>query len=89
MAKDWNRDWTKDKKWFCHDCQAHTGVIGDYYMVTDALWETYGCKDGMLCISCLEKRIGRELDPEDFTEALVNKGVVTKMSELMRLRIER
>jgi hypothetical protein len=83
------KDWTKDKKWLCHDCQAHTGVMGDYYMIKDELWERHGCREGMLCIACLEARMGRELNPEDFTEALVNKGVATKRSELMRLRVGR
>lgn len=82
------REWLSDTKWWCVDCQIHTGAVGDYYMVQDDMWETHGVGDGMLCLVCLEKRVGRELKADDFTEALVNKGALTFRSELMRQRVE-
>ena len=57
-------------------------------MVQDDMWERHGAGDGMLCLVCLEKRVGRELEALDFTEALVNQGVLTFRSELMRQRVE-
>lgn len=43
-------------------------------MVHDFLWKKTGLDydDGMLCIGCLEQRLGRQLTWEDFTTAPVN-----------------
>lgn len=46
-------------------------------MVTDELWEiaTEDCgKDVMLCIGCLENRIGGELTADDFPSRPINLG---------------
>ena len=58
----------------CKDCKEE--VIREYYMVWDEIWENAGmkCDGGQLCIGCLEKRIGRELVPDDFLEAPINDG---------------
>jgi len=50
----------------CDDCGVST--YGEYYMVQDAIWQRYG-SDWMLCIGCLEKRMGRQLVTRDFTAA--------------------
>ena len=56
----------------CQDCSKHT-AIADYYMVTDELWALAHPECfGMLCLACLERRIGRALCPADFTAAPVN-----------------
>jgi hypothetical protein len=59
----------------CWDCATCTNCIGEYYMVDDALWEyatdDFG-GDGMLCIGCLENRLGGLLTKDDFTGAPVN-----------------
>lgn len=49
----------------------------EYYMVQDAIWSAVGIApdDGMLCIACLEKRLGRELNAKDFTNVLLNEAV--------------
>ncbi len=59
---------------FCLDCQINTLEAYEYYMVHDHVWSQTGLKknDGMLCISCLENRIGRTLNSKDFTNALIN-----------------
>jgi hypothetical protein len=47
-------------------------------MVHDSVWGDAGMKtnprkpEGMLCIGCLEDRLGRRLTPADFTDAEVN-----------------
>jgi hypothetical protein len=53
----------------CVDCRKCTFCSGEYYMVADALWSASGMGpfDGMLCLLCLEQRIGRELTINDFT----------------------
>lgn len=58
----------------CRDCGDNTHEIDEYYMVNDEVWEASGMgpHDGMLCIGCLEKRIGRRLNRTDFTDAPVN-----------------
>lgn len=56
----------------------------EWYMVRPALWalawsrdpnrtlDQFGIAEGYLCVGCLEKRIGRELMADDFTDAPVN-----------------
>jgi hypothetical protein len=59
----------------------------DHYVVKDEIWKeaiSSGPKALLvgeeskiqLCISCLEKRIGRRLLKSDFTDAKINDGVV-------------
>ena len=57
----------------CRDCEKDT-MKGDenYYMVLFTLWDTYGV-DGMLCVRCLEERVGRKLTYYDFTNAPINR----------------
>ena len=60
----------------CLDCEVDTSELGEYYMVWDILWmEAVGdLHGGMLCLGCLEKRLGITLTPDDFTDAPVNQG---------------
>ena len=64
----------------CVDCGEETasdfctpGTNG-VYIVYDDVWEASGLGplDGYLCVRCLEKRIGRRLCNEDFTDADIN-----------------
>lgn len=58
---------------FCLDCNVNTLAIDEYYMVQFSLWrEANPSEEGMLCIGCLENRIGRQLTVDDFIEAPVN-----------------
>ena len=67
----------------CVDCGVGTLTLGEWYMVKDDVWEKAWAdrlkswyRDGLgveiLCIGCLEKRIGRTLTAIDFTDAPVN-----------------
>lgn len=56
----------------CADCPVDTNQNGEYYMVTHNIWGRYGAGDGMLCIGCLETRMGRKLDKYDFMNVPVN-----------------
>ena len=40
------------------------------YMVNDDVWEAANGGFGWLCIGCLETRLGRQLQPEDFNRSL-------------------
>ena len=46
-------------------------------MVHDAVWAAAGMPtatpSGFLCVGCLERRLGRRLRPDDFSEFEVNK----------------
>ena len=41
-------------------------------MVTDAIWNKVVGRKGMLCIGCLEARLGRTLISTDFTACPLN-----------------
>jgi len=42
---------------------------------------------GMLCVGCLEKRIGRILTRNDFTDAHINNPKTHPMTDRLRSRI--
>jgi hypothetical protein len=57
----------------CQDCSKHTAG-GDYYMVQHALWsQVHPNRHGMLCLSCLQARLGRRLIRDDFLDAPINQ----------------
>jgi hypothetical protein len=59
--------------WRCLDCGLDTIESGDYYMLRDAVWlEGNPAEAGMLCLECVEKRLGRLLTPWDFSTAPIN-----------------
>jgi hypothetical protein len=55
----------------CVECGVHTINAREYYMVRDDVWPLEP-RGGMLCVGCLEERIGRRLVPTDFTDAAIN-----------------
>lgn len=60
----------------CLDCRRDTS--DEYYMVHDELWiEANPDDEGMLCVLCLERRLGRRLTSADFTDAPVNDASET------------
>ncbi len=65
-----------DNEFVCLDCKVNTLYTEEYYMVNDYLWKSAfptEDTDGMLCVGCLEARIGRTLTPSDFTPAPLNQ----------------
>ena len=60
-------------KWLCLDCSKDlSGPGGDYYGLKDQLWRELvprAQRHGMLCLSCVRRRLGRELTPENFKQA--------------------
>ena len=55
--------------WDCAKCGTDTSK--EYYMVHDVLWEEYGV-DPLLCVGCLEEKMGRQLWSGDFTHCALN-----------------
>jgi hypothetical protein len=61
-----------DMAGLCRECGINTMTLGEFYMVHDSVWPLE--KDaGLLCIGCLEERIGRRLVPSDFTACPLNR----------------
>lgn len=69
----------------CLDCGAHTtpctGKRGcrhigrwEHYMVLPEVWAAARMGKGYLCIGCLERRLGRRLQPEDFSGLPINES---------------
>ena len=58
----------------CSDCEVDTGFTGidEYYMVHHDLWVQVNGGEGFLCIGCLEERLGRELNANDFPAFPIN-----------------
>lgn len=70
----------------CLDCGVNTSAIDEYYMVYDEVWlEANPVDCGMLCIVCLEKRLGRLLTAKDFTGYPINSEF--NKSELLKARM--
>jgi hypothetical protein len=59
-----------DNNWLCLDCGKDTlHSKGDYYMLRNRLWRQLVPREqrhGMLCLACVESRLGRPLVSEDF-----------------------
>lgn len=56
----------------CLDCLDHRPPM---FHVQDELWAAHGAGDRILCTGCLEKRMGRPLAIQDFTDAPVNDHI--------------
>lgn len=78
------------KMFDCVDCGKNTDDHDEYYMVHDEVWRKEARMTdfgGMLCISCLEERIGRRLTQVDFTNYPVNTLMFTPKSDLLLNRL--
>jgi hypothetical protein len=71
----------------CLDCGVNTLFIDEYYMVQNSIWNKHGVDRGMLCIGCLEHRVGRRLEPDDFTDCPLNIGKAIAGSDRLRSRL--
>lgn len=75
----------------CMDCEVDTKKIREYFMVEDDIWaENVPEHRGFLCVGCLEDRMGRELEANDFPSHLpINSpdGLFFPHSERLRARL--
>ncbi len=74
----------------CLDCKKDTYKLGEYYMVVNRVWNRANPKKkGMLCIGCLEERLGRKLHFRDFLWCPLNVINVfdSKTSERLKDRL--
>jgi hypothetical protein len=72
--------------WGCADCGDDTRK--EYYMVHEYLWAQHGAEP-VLCIGCLEVRMGRELWSGDFTHWPINNINMFEKSDRLIERLER
>ena len=76
------------KKFKCLDCGVDTGKILEHYFIHLSVWlQVHNSKTGMLCIGCLENRLGRKLTSEDFPPVSINDPKICAMSDRLRSRI--
>lgn len=63
--------------------------MGEYYMVTNRIWKRVNPKQvGMLCIGCLEERLGRKLMHADFLWCPLNvMNVFDRSSKRLKSRL--
>jgi hypothetical protein len=52
-------------------------------MVHDDVWRASGLAEdgGMLCVSCLEARLGRKLRQSDFPDWSINRRVLQRLAD--------
>ncbi len=74
----------------CTDCGHDCKLMGERYMVTFEVWARAQLLGGyayMLCVRCLELRIGRRLVAGDFIRCGLNDGPQYHRSLLLRSRL--
>ena len=77
------------KKWLCLDCGIDTGRLNEHYFINTELWlSLVTSKLGMLCVGCLEKRLGRQLNKADFPDVTINNPRYSRMSTRLLNRIK-
>lgn len=71
----------------CMDCAVNTAKIEERYSLKNEVWQQANPRiKGMLCVGCVEKRLGRELTCADFTDVPLNGWKC--QSERLRKRVE-
>lgn len=71
----------------CTVCNVNTGDLQEYYMVHDFIWKEAGDTEGMLCIICLEAKLGRMLTPLDFPNLPINTLDIAPRSLILLERL--
>jgi len=73
----------------CADCRWNTSYLNEFYMVCDTVWNE-ACRQkpaSILCVGCLEERIGRRLTPYDFIDCPLHDPNEHKQSNRLRARL--
>lgn len=69
--------------------RVHSEGLREYFHIKNDVWGTVAKSHECLCIRCLEERLGRELESEDFTDTPCNDVHRFIVSGLMRDRVLR
>lgn len=63
------------------DCSKDTW--NEYYMLYARVWKKANPQvEGKLCVSCVERRLGRRLTPKDFTKVIINTEKTKRTAKL-------
>ncbi len=77
------------RKFLCLDCRIDTSKANELYMLQDETWKLTGLgKVGMLCVSCTENRIGRQLTSTDFNDSYLNNYRTASKSDKLVSRMK-
>jgi hypothetical protein len=72
----------------CLDCRVDTVAIDEWYRVRNEVWAAANPSEhGMLCIGCLEARLGRRLSRRDFMKCYLNDDVTSPRSARLTNRL--
>ena len=78
----------QDDAHHCMDCGVDVFEIHEYYMIHNELWDKINPDViGLLCIGCVEKRLGRKLKPDDFPVYEINSYHTLTQSNRLKSRI--
>lgn len=76
------------RRFLCVDCEVDTGKIREHYFVHTTLWlSVMPTTKGMLCVGCLEKRLGRKLCRADFPPVFINNPRFEPKSQRLMERL--
>lgn len=88
LQRDWKGKWTRyiHDLHLCEDCELNVFEMREYYMIHDMVWGSVVRQEHqhiLLCIGCIEARLGRTLTPADFTFCGVNVCANKKSMRLL------
>jgi len=81
--------YTQNEVRMCQDCGHDTYMMGELYMLQFYLWDDMLERTGwahMLCIGCVEERLGRRLERSDFINCPLNFELRYTKRQSLRLR---
>ena len=84
-------DYMRPERFMCHDCGHDTAAMGEMYHLFDWLWirVVRAKRTGpvhMLCIGCVEERLGYTLTQDCFSSAPLNTNWDHHYKQSLRLR---
>lgn len=75
---------------FCDDCENDVKGLGEFhYKVKSEIWLKVAKSSEVLCIGCLEKRLQRRLNINDFTNESINRRNFGKKSARLLNRLSK
>ena len=82
--------WRARNRARCVDCGCNTVKRREYYFVHNHVWRKARMQKytGMLCVRCLEARLGRSLTSSDFPRTLLNAKNMIYGSKILKKRIK-
>lgn len=76
------------RKFLCLDCKVDTGKAHEHYFINTDTWlSVVDSPIGMLCVGCLEHRLGRELNSSDFPDVTINNPKFEPKSQRLMSRL--